>query len=52
MVPRWLRPLAMGDAVSPQWLRDLARRIVAVDPVGDARARAGYVARVARQLDE
>ncbi len=52
LVPRWLRPLAMGDAVAPQWLRDLARRIVAVDPVADVTARAGYAARIARQLDE
>ena len=52
MVPRWLRPVAMVDAVSPQWLRDLARRIAAVDPVGDVAARAPYVARVARQLDD
>jgi hypothetical protein len=51
IVPRWLRPLAIGDAVSPQWLRDLARRIAAVDPVGDRIARAPYAARVARQID-
>jgi hypothetical protein len=52
MVPRWLRPFAMGDAVSPQWLRDLARRIAVVDPVGDVQARAAYIARVARQLHD
>jgi hypothetical protein len=38
--------------VSPQWLRDLARRIAAVDPVGDVQARAAYIARVARQLND
>lgn len=56
MIPAWLRPVAMADAVSPQWLRDLVRRWAVVrtggdDPSSDgAAARARYLGRIARQL--
>jgi hypothetical protein len=50
MVPRWLAVAAMADAVSPGWLRDLARRAVRLDGV-DRPARAGYEARLDRQRD-
>ncbi len=50
MVPWWLRPVAMADAVSPQWLRDLARRVASVDPVTDSVAWESYQRRVVRQL--
>ncbi len=52
LVPRWLRPVAIIDAASPQWLRDLARRMATVRVDDDRSARAGYDARVARQLGE
>jgi len=51
MVPHWLRPLAVIDSASPQWLRDLARRVILVDLDVDRAARAPYEERVARQLD-
>lgn len=56
MVPRWLRAVALVDAASPQWLRDVARRWAVVRTGGDdpssagAAARARYADRIARQL--
>jgi hypothetical protein len=50
MVPRWLRPIALIDAMSPQWLRDAARGLLAVRVHIDRPGRARYDARVARQL--
>jgi len=52
LVPRWLRPVAIIDAASPQWLRDLARRLATVRVDDDGSGRADYDARVARQLGE
>jgi NAD(P)-dependent dehydrogenase (short-subunit alcohol dehydrogenase family) len=51
MVPRWLRPVAVIDAASPQWLRDLARRWAVVQVGADRAGREAYAKRVARQLD-
>jgi NAD(P)-dependent dehydrogenase (short-subunit alcohol dehydrogenase family) len=50
MVPRWLRAVALIDAASPQWLRDLVRTVNPVDGQVDHAARAAYEARVNRQL--
>jgi short-subunit dehydrogenase len=49
-VPRWVALSAAVDAVSPLWLRDLARRVASVAPPADSADRAGYDARVKRQL--
>ena len=51
MVPRWLRVAAIGDAASPQWLRDLARRSATVELDVDRTARAAYDERISRQID-
>ena len=51
MVPRWLRPIAVLDSVSPRWVRDLARRFTPVNGGVDRAARAPYEARLSRQLD-
>jgi hypothetical protein len=51
MVPRWLRAVGIIDAASPQWLRDLARRIVLFEDGGRNQERSAYYARIARLLD-
>jgi short-subunit dehydrogenase len=51
MVPRWLLAISRVDAVSPQWLRDRARRLIRVEEVPDDHDRARYQARVARQWE-
>jgi hypothetical protein len=50
MLPRWLRPVAVLDSISPSWARDLVRRATPVDGGVDRTARAPYEARIARQL--
>ena len=44
--------VGIGSRTRPHQLDHLARRIAVVDPVGDVRARAAYIARVARQLHD
>jgi short-subunit dehydrogenase len=49
LVPRWFALAALGDRIAPQWVRDLARRMVRVDGTG---ARQSYLDRVSRQLED
>jgi NAD(P)-dependent dehydrogenase (short-subunit alcohol dehydrogenase family) len=51
MLPRWLRPIAVLDSISPRWARDFVRRVTPVDGGVDRAARAPYEARIARQLE-
>jgi short-subunit dehydrogenase len=51
LVPRWFRAVQLVEAVSPQWIRDLARRTVRLHVVAGSDARKRYEARVARQIE-
>lgn len=50
MVPRWLRVAALADAWSPQWLRDLVRRVIVFRERAGSEDRKSYRARIARQF--
>jgi NAD(P)-dependent dehydrogenase (short-subunit alcohol dehydrogenase family) len=50
LVPRWFRAVQLAEAVSPQWIRDLARRTIRLRLVPGSDARQRYRDRVARQI--
>lgn len=52
MIPRWLRGVAVVDAVSPLWVRSLARRVVSVRADGSSDRTASYRERLRRQAHE
>ena len=51
LVPRWFRAVQLVDALSPQWVRDRARRIVKLEIPTRNSDRQHYLERVQRQLD-
>jgi NAD(P)-dependent dehydrogenase (short-subunit alcohol dehydrogenase family) len=50
MVPRWLAALALVDTISPEWARQMARRVIVVEAVPGSSERAAYEQRIARQV--
>jgi hypothetical protein len=50
MVPRWFRMVALADALSPQWVRDLARRVIVLRERVGSEGRKKYYARITRQF--
>jgi short-subunit dehydrogenase len=48
-IPRWVSALALADTASPDWMRQIGRRIFMVKAAPDSPERDSYRKRIARQ---